>query len=635
MPLQQLQFRPGIHRDQTNLAAEGTWWDCDKVRFWKGLPQKLGGWVRALTEPLTGIARAIITWNAFSPNNELIGVGTNKRYYIATGGSLYDITPIATSPAVGANPIATTLGSNELVVSVTAHQLVDNQCVIIAGATAVGGVPAGEINATHEVRVIDANSFRIKVATQATSTTTGGGAGVTMQGMVYAGLLVAEYAGGWGAGGWGAGGWGAEATSRVLVAQPGMWSHDTFSNDLFLNPRGGAIYYWAYSAGVGLNNRAVELSTLATVGEAPWVPNFANTVLTSDLYNFLLAYGVNPDNTAAPLDPLFVRWSDQNNVFDWEPKITNQAGGIRLSSGSMIMTARKVRQETLIWTDTALYVQQYIGPPLVFNFQLISDNLSMVSPNCVTVLSGVAYWMGAGQFYRYDGAVQVIDCPVADYVFSTFNTEQAFQVSCGYNERFGEIIWHYPSTQSEVSDRYVIFNTRENTWVIGSMARTAWRYSPFRQLPLAAKPVPTTDVWGDADYTTTLLLHEVGNDDNSTGTPAPISAFIETADFDIAEGHAFAFVSKMIPDVRFDGSDAVNPRMFIGVDVRREPGTEYSGEPSEPVVRSATLPVEQYTAQLDFRARGRQMKIRVSSTDLGVAWRFGIPRLDMRADGRR
>jgi hypothetical protein len=635
MPLQQLRFRPGIDRDQTNLAVEGAWWDCNNVRFWKGLPQKLGGWVRAVSTPLAGIARAIITWNAFSPNNELIGVGTNERYYIATGGGVYDITPIAVTPTVGADPIATTTGSNTLTFTVASHGLASGQHTIISGATGVGGVPASEINGIHAVRVVDTNTFRIRVTTPATSTATGGGAAVVVQGLVYAGPALALYSGGWGTGPWGSGGWGAEPTSQVLVAQPGIWPHDTFGNDLFLNPRGGAIYYWAYSSGAGLNNRAVELSTLATVDEQPWVPNEVNTVLTSDLYNFLLAYGVNPDNTSAPLDPLFVRWSDQNNVFDWEPKITNQAGGIRLSSGSTIMTARKVRQETLIWTDTALYVQQYIGPPLVFNFQLVSDNLSMISPNGVAVLNGVAYWMGAGQFYRYDGAVQALDCPVANHVFRDFNASQAFQVSCGYNERYGEIIWHYPSTASGVPDRYVIYNARENVWYIGAMPRTAWRYSPIRQLPLAAMPVATTDVWGDPDYTTTLLLHEVGNDDVSTGTPQPISAYIETADFDIAEGHKFAFVSKLIPDVRFDGSNAIQPRMYIGVDVRREPGTDYVGEPSEPVVRSATLPVEQYTAQLHLRARGRQMKLRVSSTDLGVAWRFGVPRLDIREDGRR
>lgn len=635
MPFQSIKLRPGLVRNITDLSNEGGWRSGNNIRFWFNFPQKIGGWARALTETFSGVVRNLITWQAFSPSNEMIGLGSSTGYYLTTVGQIYDITPIVATRTLALNPLATTISTNVIRVSDPGHGFLTGQLVRFSGATAVGGVPAVEINQVQLIHVFDASFYDIKVATLASSTTTGGGAAVAIEAYLYPGSTVAELEGGWGAPPWGTGGWGAEYANLRITAQPALWSHDTFGNDLFINPRGGAIYYWAYAAGAGLNNRAVELSTLATAPQQPWVPNNANYILTSDLYNFLLAYGVNPDNTSAPLDPLFIRWSDQNDFFAWEPLPTNQAGGIRLSGGTSILCALKMRQETVIFTDTAVYVQQYIGPPLTFSFTLISDNTSLLGPNAACVYNGVAYWMGAGRFYRFDGSLSTIACPISDEVFSSFNTVQSYQTVCGYNERFGEIWWHYASGASEFPDAYIIYNTVDNVWTYGTMGRTAWRYSPFRQLPLATKRNDTVDEWGDPAYTSTLLLHEVGCDDASTDTPAPISAYVESSDFDIAEGNNFAFVDKIIPDVDFSASTGLNPAISFTIDVRNTPGNNYMDTTANPVVRSATMPVQQFTSMLYVRVRGRQVKIRIASDTLGVGWHWGTPRLNIRMDGRK
>lgn len=636
MPFQSIKLRPGIVRNITNLSNEGGWWAGNNIRFWFGFPRKLGGWARALTDTFAGVVRNLITWQAFSPSNELIGLGSSSGYYLTTAGAVYDITPIVAARTLANNPLSTTIGTNVVRVSDPGHGFSTGQLVKFTGATAVGGVPAAEINQIQLIHVVDAVFYDIKVTTLATSTVAaGGGAAVAIEAYLYPGDVAAVVEGGWGAPPWGTGGWGSEYADAQITALPATWSHDTFGNDLFINPRGGAIYYWAYNSGAGLNNRAVELSTLATVSQQPWVPNNANYILTSDLYNFLLAYGVNPDNTSDPLDPLFIRWSDQNNFFDWQPTAANQAGGIRLSGGTTILCALKMRQETVIFTDTAVYVQQYIGPPLTFSFTLISDNTSLIGPNAAIVYNGVAYWMGAGRFYRFDGALSTIVCPICDEIFANFNTIQSYQTTCGYNERYGEIWWHYASVSSIFPDSYVIYNTVDNVWTYGTMGRTAWRYSPFRQLPLAAKRNDTVDEWGDPAYTSTLLLHEVGCDDASTGTPQPISAYAETADFDIAEGNNFAFVDKVIPDVDFTGSTGMNPSINFSIDVRNNPGNNYGDETPNPVVRSTTVPVQQFTPMLYVRVRGRQVKFRISSDSLGVAWHWGTPRLNIRMDGRQ
>lgn len=636
MPFQSIKLRPGIVRNTTNLSNEGGWWAGNNIRFWFGFPQKIGGWARALSATFSGIARNLITWQAFSPSNEMIGIGTSSGYYLTTVGQVYDITPVVATRVLGANPLATTIGTNVIRVTDAGHGFSTGQLVKFTGAAAIGGVPAAEINQIQLIHVVDASRYDIKVTTLATSTVAaGGGAAVSIEAYLYPGSALAKIEGGWGAPPWGTGGWGAEYADARLTAQPAVWSHDTFGNDLFINPRGGAIYYWAYNAGAGLNNRAVELSTLAAAPQQPWVPNNVNYIMTSDLYNFLVAYGVNPDNSTDPLDPLFIRWSDQNDFFAWQPLSTNQAGGIRLSGGTSILCALKMRQETVIFTDTAVYVQQYIGPPLTFSFSLISDNTSLVGPNAACVYNGVAYWMGAGRFYKFDGSLSTIVCPICDEIFANFNPIQSYQTTCGYNERFAEVWWHYASATSELPDSYVIYNTIDNIWTYGTMPRTAWRYSPFRQLPLAAKANTTTDEWGSPAYTSTLLLHEVGCDDASTDSPQPISAYVESADFDIAEGNNFAFADKVIPDVDFSGSTAVNPVINYTIDVRNGPGLNYQDSSGSPVVRSATMPVQQFTNMLYVRVRGRQVKFRIASDALGVAWQWGTPRINLRMDGRR
>ena len=650
MPLQQIRLKPGIVRNGTNLSNEGSWWHCDKVRFWFGLPQKLGGWVRMIGDTFGGIARLLITWIAFNPSNELVGLGTSEAFYIVTTGAAYDITPIAETSTLALNSLSSTSGSDIVTVHDSGHGLFDGQFVIISGAADFNGLLASEINAKHRIDAIDIDTYNIRVTTPATATGAGGGT-ITTNVLVYAGPDIAQLEGGWGASPWGGRvgaldttsdetddvGWGGTYSKRRLTEQPGLWSADVFGNDLFINPRGRAIYYWQYSNGAGLNVPAVELSTLATTLEKPWIPQKVSYILTNDLYNFLLAYGTQPVGTDDDLDPLFIRWSDQNNFFDWEPRIDNQAGGIRLSSGSQILCALKTRQETLVFTDTSVYAQQYIGPPLVFSFALLSNNVSLIGPNAGTVFNGVAYWMGAGRFYKYDGQVQPLACPILDLVVEELDITQGWQVYCNYNERFREIIWFFCSlaTPEDIPDRYLIYNPYDETWVYGTMTRSAWQYSTHRSLPIAAQPSQIVDEFGDDRFTSKLLLHEVGYDDQSESTPVPITAFIESSDFDIAEGHQFSFVDKVLPDIDFGLSTAVNPVGFFGLDVRNAPGANYRDPERLGITRFTTQPVQQFTEQLNFRLRGRQIKMTFGSDELGVAWQFGPPRVGIRQDGRR
>jgi len=637
LPFQKLQFRPGLVQDATRYSAEGAWWSGDKVRFRQGFPQKIGGWARAFTDVLYGTCRAVITWMT-NTGQQLMGFGTSRRYYVQTGGTLYDITPVG-STATLANPLTSANGSDEIVVADASHGQQDGSTVIISGATGFNGLVTGELNAEHIIQVIDVNSYKIKVATPASGNGAGGGATVTLTYLIFPGADMISYSGGWGTSGWGSGGWGSSYTSTTVTTQVALWTHDNYGEDLFAAVRGGPLYCWQYASGTGLSTR-MELATTfsATLPVPPdpaWIPTAVNVIVFSGNSDLLVACGVNQSDTSTDLDPMFVRWSDQSNPYDWEPRDDNQAGGQRLSSGSEIVAAKRSRQELLIWTDTALYSSQYVGPPDVLSLIAVSENISIMGPNAAAVRNGVAYWMGTSKFYVYDGSVRAIPCPILTRVFGNISVPTRYQVFAGIVEEFDEIIWHYCSFDADLPDRYAAFNAATQEWTFGTFDRTAWVYSPFDGLPVAAQPNATTDVWGDTVYESTILFHEVGNDDNSTGTPVGMEAFIESADFDIGEGHQFSFVTHVIPDVRFDGSTGTDPSLTMTLTPRNQPGNAYESEPAESVIRSATLPVEQYTPMLYVRLRGRQMKLRIDSSDLGVQWRLGVPRVSIRPDGRR
>jgi hypothetical protein len=409
-----------------------------------------------------------------------------------------------------------------------------------------------------------------------------------------------------------------------------LWSQSNYGQDLIINPRGGGLYYWLNNANPSIFDRAVLLSSTSP---SPFdtdadCPSAVNYTLVSDSSRFVIAFGCN-DYGSAVLDPMLIRWSDQENYAVWTPAITNQAGSFRLSTGSEIITAQQTRQEILVWTDAAVYSMQYQGPPFVWGFQPLATNTSIAGPNAAITAQDTTYWMGVDKFYVYNGRVQTLPCTVRQYVFQNINLSQQFQFFAGINDAYSEIWWFYCSANSTTIDRYVVYNFLENTWYYGNMARTAWIDNALREVPIAA------------GYGGQILYHETGNDDGATNPPSPINAYIQSGDVDIGDGHNFGFVWRIIPDLTFDGSTAIAPSVDFSVRPRQFPGTNY-GPANDPSVTSAnnysqqrTYNVQQFTPQVNVRIRGRQMAFRVESTDLGVAWQLGAPRIDLKPDGRR
>ena len=644
MPLTKLQLRPGINRENTSLAGEGGWFACDKIRFRSGYPQKLGGWqldtgaASAALKPDTGAfwgtPRALFNWQNLA-GYSLLGVGTDLKYYIqiAADSTLEDITPLRLTTSAGTTTFTTTSGSATVRVNHTGHNASVGEFVEFSGAATVGG-----LNMNREFRVsavLNANSYQVVASSTASSSTTGGGASTVAKYQISVAADTVTVGLGWGAGGWGgvtAGfpntGWGdAAASASVGVSlQLRPWSQSNYGEDLILNRRGGPLYYWKNNANPTIIDRAVLLSSSSP---PPFdvdssCPVVCNYVLVADTFRFVMAFGVN-DYGATAQDPLLVRWSDQENYALWQPAVTNQAGSYRFSQGSQIICAKQTKQEILVFTDTTLYSMQYQGPPYVWATQQLGAGLTVAGPNAVATAADVTYWMGVDAFYVYNGRVQQMRCDLQRYVFGDVNLEQRFQFHAGVNAAFGEIWWFYCSRKSQTIDRYVVFNYKEDIWYYGTMARTAWLDAGVRQNPIAG------------GYNGTLYDHETGVDDNSNA----MNAFVESSDFDIGDGHNFGFVTRILPDVTFDGSSTAAPRVNFGLKPRRNAGANYGTEENPTAVSvnnyavQQNYTVQQFTQQLNVRLRARQMSLRVESNTTGVMWQLGAPRYDVRTDGRR
>jgi hypothetical protein len=629
MPLKKLVFKPGINREITRYSNDAGWYDCDKVRFRRGFPEKIGGWQRISSSTFLGVCRSLWNWVTLGSIN-LIGVGTNLKFYLEEGGGYNDITPIRETTAAGDITFAASNGDATLTVSDSGHGAREDDFVTFSGAVSLGGnITADVLNQEYQISVvIDANSYEVEAKDPTTgaavladaSDTGNGGASVVGAYQIRTGEPYAVPLTGWGGGTWGAGTWGTGGVSSEDIR---LWSQSNFGEDLVFGPRGGDIFYW--DATNGVNTRGVYLSSL---GGASNVPESQNLILVSDINRFVFCFGTNDIGTAT-VDPMLIRWSDQEDPANWTPAVTNQAGSLRLSRGTEIIAAKQARQEVLVWTDSSVYSLQYLGAPAVWGAQLVGDNISIASQNAVAFASGVAFWMGKDKFYAYDGRSQPLPSDLRRYVFNDFNTLQYDQVFAGTNEAFHEVWWFYCSANSNTINRYVIYNYMEKAWYYGSLARTAWLDSGLRNYPLAAT------------YTYNLVNHEEGVDDNETGVVAPITASITSGQFDIDDGDHFAFIRRILPDMTFDGSTAASPAATLTLVPLNNSGSGYNSPASEggsnsgSVVRSATVPVEAYTGQIDLRVRGRQMSFKVESTAEGVNWQLGTPRVDMRADGRR
>ena len=615
MPLKKLLLKPGVNKENTRYTSENGWYECDKVRFRQGTPEKIGGWQRISNQTFLGICRSLNNWLTLGSAN-LIGLGTNLKFYISQGGAYYDVTPLRTTVTLGTDPF-TGNGTTTVTVTAASHGCVTGDFVTFSGVT---GAYASLLNGEFQVTVTGTNTYTITVASVIPAVSTGGSA-VSAAYQLNVGPAVQIPLTGWGAGAWGAGTWGVGAATTSSLR---LWSQDNFGEDLIFGPRGGGMYYW--DATSTLSARGVALSSLSGASDVPTVQNF---IYVSDIERFVFAFGAN-DLGSAVQDPMLIRWSDQESAVNWTPSATNQAGGLRLSSGSEIISAVQTRQELVVFTDSAVYSLQYLGANAgVWGAQLLGDNISILSQNAVTIASGVVYWMGVDKFYMYDGRIQTLPCDLRRHVFSDFNQLQNQQVFAGTNEGFNEVWWFYCSANSTVVDRYVIYNYLEKIWYYGTMGRTAWLDSGLQDYPVAAT------------YSHNLVQHENGVDDNENGTPSAIDAYIESAEFDIEDGQNFGFVWRMLPDVTFQGSTAANPSLTMTLIPMKGSGSGFNnpqslgGSSNAAVTRSATVPIEQFTNIVYIRVRGRQMIMKARSNDLGVAWQLGAPRIDVRMDGRR
>lgn len=572
---------------------------------------------------------------SFPATGGIIKIGTEEIFYgQVSGSSLLGLTRGYNGTTAAAHLSGANVACSTIVVTDLNHGVVQNDFVTYSGATGpFGGFSAANLNKEQQVlRYISTSKYAINIAgVFSTSATSGGGAAVIAAYQETTGLDSFITGLGWGADPWSNGGWGDPAAIGI-GQQLRLWTADNYGEDLILAPRGGDIFYW--DATLGTTVRAQFLSDLSTAAgfAGQFVPNKTNEVLASAIQRFVIAMGANPydpldANTA--FDPMLVRWSDQENPFEWVPAITNQSGEFRLSHGSYIVTSNPTRQENLIWTDSALYSMQYLGAPYVWGFNLLMDNLSIVSPNAAVTANNVTYWMGRDKFYVYSGRVETLPCALRQYVFNDLNLDQAYQVFSGSNEAYNEVWWFYCSNGSTAVDKYVIYNYLENLWYYGSLSRTAWLDSPLRDYPMAAS------------YDNRILFHEVGTDDVAGETAVPIYAYIQSADFDIGDGDRFAFVWRILPDINFNGSTVDKPTVKMEIRPRRNAGAPYSPA-DNPTVQSQddyrltrSYDIQEFDGQVYTRLRGRQMALRIESDQLGVAWQLGSIRADIRADGRR
>lgn len=626
MPLQSYQFQPGINKEGTSLTAEGGWFDGNLVRFRKGYAEKIGGWEKYISASYQGTGRKLHAWVDLD-GTKLLGLGTRFKLYIQEGSSYNDVTPIRETTAAGDVTFAATNGSSTLTVTDANHGANINDFVTFSDAVSLGGnITADVLNQEYQIATVPSvNTYTITAkdtsgatVTANASDTGNGGASTVGAYQITVGLDVFVDGTGWGSGAWGSGAFGS-TSSLTDANQLRLWSMDNFGEDLISCPRAGGVYYWDKTN--GLSTRAIALTALAGANLAP---TRGLQVLVSDIDRHVLVLGADPIVNGArtgAIDPLLIAFSDQENAAEWEPTSTNTAGDLRCSAGSEIIGGIRARQETLIWTDAALYSLQFIGPPFTFGLNLINEGVSLIGPNAIVNSPAGIFWMDRKGFYRYSGAVENIRCTVQSYVFSDFAEGQAYQVFGALNKQFHEITWYYCSSEATVIDRYVTYNYQENTWTIGQLSRTAWLDEGIFSNPIGAGK-------NGSDY---LYSHEVGNDDD--GSPMT-NVFVQSGDFDLGEGEDFQFIKRMIPDVKFDGSGGSDQRLNVVLKVRNYPGQSLTADQTSAFSSSTT--------KIDMRARGRQAVLRFESDDdgssvnqLGVGFRIGNTRLDLQPNGRR
>jgi len=634
-----LQFKPGVNRDQTDYSNEGGWWECDKIRFRSGYPEKIGGWQKATSSTFQGVCRQMWNWVTTYSDN-LLAVGTHQKIYIENGGYYNDITPLRpvdpTLDTPDTDNCVYTDTTEQGVVTIqlpNPHGLTTGDFVQISGVVGpIGGVPADEINGNHQVTVVSGIVFTIPVTSTITSNVSGsGGTAIVIDCEIPIGNSINTAGYGWGAGTWARGTWGLGSEEPIYLPQRDWW-FDNFDNDLVMNIRNGVGYWWVRGAnvnpGLALSTRAITLQAYATAEgfDANAVPVKIMQLMVSQQDKHLIAFGAVPFGSTNPddFDPLLIRWASQDAPGEWTPSPTNSAGDLRVSRGSRIVRALPTRQEILVWTDSHLYTLQFLGTTDVFGLQEYADNVSIASPRAMATAANITYWMGQDKFYAYTGRVETLPCTLRNHVFQNLNFNQTDQIVCGTNEQWNEVWWFYPTANSDYNNAYVVYNHLEKIWYYGTIDRTAWLDTPLRQYPLGAN-TPLSDFAAGQTYN-----HEEGIDDDAD----PMVSYIQSSDFDLSDGDQFMLSRRVIPDIGFSGSTAQSPEVTMQIRARNFPGSTLSNEPSEGKLVVETS-VDRYTDQVFIRARARQMAFKIQSETLGVQWQLGAPRLDAREDGRR
>jgi ribosomal protein S9 len=606
-------------QDGTDYSAKGGWWNCNLIRFKEGYVQKMGGWVLNPIPSFLGICRYLHSWQDLSLNKQL-AICTNLKVYVGLNdSSSQDITPIRATINAANNPFTTTASSTSVSVSVTGHGAGVGDFVLFAGATGTtGGVSAATFNQQYQVTsVTSVNAFTITLAAAATGSATGGGNAVTAQFDISVGAVNATAGGGWGAGNWGRSTWGSGIPVTSNLTQLRLWSADNFGQDLVYSPRSGAIYYWVANAA----GRGANISTLSGASDTPVVANY---IMVSPTDQRVFAFGTNPIGSST-LDPLFIRWSTDGSAANWTPNITNSAGSLRLSTGSAILCALRAQGQILVWTESSLTALLFVGGDLTYGSQIITPNTDLIGPNAACSVGDFAMWMGRNCFYTYNGSVNTVPCPVRARIFNNLNLSQAFKICATSNKLNREITFFYPSANSLENDLYVTYNYGDNTWYFGSLARTAWADLGVETYPIGASP--------DGN----LYYHEFGWDDGSTNPPTPLDSFIESGPIELGDGDRFVFMSKIIPDITFDGSTAANPLVIYTISPKDYPGGPYYPGDTDNEL-SVSIAMEEFTTKLDTRIRGRHFIIRIESgvaQGQGIAWRLGVQRFLVQPDGQR
>ena len=625
MPYSKYNFRPGINREGTDYSNEGGWYDANLVRFRQGRPEKIGGWTKENNNTYLGTARAMHSWVDLD-STRFLGLGTTWKYYVNEGDSYYDVTPIRATTSAGDVTFSASDGDATITVTDASHGAVKNDFVTYSGAATLGGlITATVLNQEYQIAtIVNTNSYTIEAkdtdgdtVTANSSDSGNGGSSVVGAYQVNVGLDDYVSSTGWGANPWGDGSFGS-VSALSATNQLRLWSHDNFGEDLIIGIRAGGIFYWDTSTGT--STRAVALTSLSGANLAP---TKALQVMVSEKDRHVICLGADPLNAAETartesVDPLFVCWSDQENAAEWEPKASNTAGSLTLSSGSEIVGALSSREETLIWTDSSLYSMQFVGPPYTFGVNLVNQGVGLVGPKAAVNTPMGVFWMDQKGFYAYDGNVSTVPCSVHYYVFSNFNVGQAYKVFGFLNKQFNEVGWFYPSEDTTEIDRFVVFNYQEQVWSIGQLTRYAWIDQDITSYPRAT-------------YNSYLYKHETGNDDD--GSPMD-NVYIESSDFDVDEGEFISFVRNVIPDVKFTGNGGSDQTINFVLKSRNYPGESLSTDTTQTVTSTTT--------RLNTRIRARQAVLRIESDDdgstgtrTGVGWRLGDTRLDIRPDGRR